>query len=293
MKRALVLGGGGVVGVAWETGLMLGLADAGRSLRDEVDVIVGTSAGGIVGAQLLSGLLRDPRKPTAEGEEGMQEAQKAAAATLDFSKIDPQAMGAVFTIWRAIERTTPELAQKIGEIAAAQNRGGEDVYVERMAASSRVGDWPSTQLRICTVHTGTGLRHVFHRDSGIALGRALAATAAVPGLFPSVTIDGGLHMDGQVHSSTNADVLLEDRPEQVWIAMPSNAHNARSIGRHAQRAVDAEIEALEQAGSRVSFKTPSEADATKLGNNLMDPAAAIPAFEVGLEAGKAWASELD
>ena len=62
MSLALVLGGSGVAGVAWETGLLLGVQDespeaAGRLLQ--ADVILGTSAGAIVGAQLGSGSTAD------------------------------------------------------------------------------------------------------------------------------------------------------------------------------------------------------------------------------------------
>src|SRR3954447_18535886 len=52
--RALVLGGGGITGIAWELGLIAGLAEVGVRL-DEADVVIGTSAGSVVGAQLLSG----------------------------------------------------------------------------------------------------------------------------------------------------------------------------------------------------------------------------------------------
>src|SRR5215813_6233773 len=50
-SRALVLGGGGVTGVAWELGLLAGLAEAGLDLTD-ADLFVGTSAGSVVAAQV-------------------------------------------------------------------------------------------------------------------------------------------------------------------------------------------------------------------------------------------------
>ncbi len=53
-QRALVLGGGGVTGVAWEIGLLAGLADRGIQL-EVADLLVGTSAGAVVGAQLAWG----------------------------------------------------------------------------------------------------------------------------------------------------------------------------------------------------------------------------------------------
>ena len=57
MSKALVLGGGGPVGIAWETGLLAGLADGGVDVSD-ADWILGTSAGSFVGAHLA--LSRDP-----------------------------------------------------------------------------------------------------------------------------------------------------------------------------------------------------------------------------------------
>ena len=54
MDRALVLSGGGPVGIAWQSGLTVGLAEQGVQLRD-ADLIVGTSAGSVVGAQIALG----------------------------------------------------------------------------------------------------------------------------------------------------------------------------------------------------------------------------------------------
>src|SRR3954468_18850847 len=69
MKRALVLGGGGITGIAWEIGLLKGLRDLGVDLT-AADTVIGTSAGSVVGAQLTSAFdlddlyaaqLREPR----------------------------------------------------------------------------------------------------------------------------------------------------------------------------------------------------------------------------------------
>ena len=54
MTRALVLGGGGPVGIGWEAGLLVGLARNGLDLR-KADAVVGTSAGSVVGFTLASG----------------------------------------------------------------------------------------------------------------------------------------------------------------------------------------------------------------------------------------------
>src|SRR5260370_39687982 len=54
-RSALVLGGGGITGAAWEIGMLAGLVEAGVDLRS-ADMVIGTSAGANVGAQILSGV---------------------------------------------------------------------------------------------------------------------------------------------------------------------------------------------------------------------------------------------
>ena len=61
-RRALVLGGGGITGIAWETGLIAGLAALDIDLA-AADVIIGTSAGSVVGTDIASG--QGPRRGTA------------------------------------------------------------------------------------------------------------------------------------------------------------------------------------------------------------------------------------
>lgn len=55
--RALVLGGGGITGIAWEIGLLAGLAGLAADGVDltAADLVIGTSAGSVVGAQVTSG----------------------------------------------------------------------------------------------------------------------------------------------------------------------------------------------------------------------------------------------
>ena len=284
MQRALVLGGGGVIGVAWETGVLFGLLEGGFDPR-QMDVFVGTSAGAITGSALAAGQL--PPGP------GTKEATERNTLPLDPTKLDPKVLGAVFARWAKMELTTIAEAAGIGALAASVNRDGEASWVEHVTRMLGVSAWPTDKrLLVNTVDTASGARRVLDRASGVELGRAVAASSAVPGLFPSVTIGGVLYMDGQVHSSTNADALLAFGPFDVLVAMPTNSVTAPGIGAHAERMLAAEITALEAQGSRVRARQPRSEDGPRLGRNLMDPTKAGEAYRVGLETGVAWAAEL-
>ncbi len=290
VKRALVLGGGGPIGVAWETGLAHGLVQGGFAL-DSLDAVVGTSAGAIVGSHLASGVLpagaRPERRP-GDSDPGMEPRRPA----YDMTKVDAPALGSIFAIWRNIQRTTPEQAAAIGKLARDLYRDSEHLWITDIDAAMQVKDWPERRFFVCCTDTASGERRVFERKDGVALLRAVAASSAVPGLSPAVEIDGGLYMDGQVHSSTNADVLVPYRPAQVLIAMPTNASTGRGIGPHAERMLEVEIEALKAAGSEVLVRTPHADDTQRMGTNLMDYARLRDAYAVGLEAGEAWAAQI-
>lgn len=287
-KRALVLGGGGLVGVAWEAGLCAGLFERGVDIR-ECDAFVGTSAGAITCSQLAAGLLPpglDAVRPA--GAEG---------ANVDMSRIDMKALGKAFTKWSQILRTTPADAREIGLVARVLYRDTEASWIKGITAvAGGPAAWPDKPFFITAVDTESGERVVFDDQHGALIGHAIAASAAVPGIFASVEIDGKLYMDGQVHSSTHADVLLThpraQRPEEVLILMPTNSRTAPGIGGHAEREVAAEIEALKAAGCVVRFVTPTAEHAVRMGANLMDPRKMPDAYAVGVETGHALASEL-
>lgn len=298
MKRALVLGGGGVIGVAWESGLVTGLRDAGVELS-ACDAIVGTSAGALVGAQVARG--RVPEHPDTRAKAKASSANTLAGGAVGngghrgskaaaMAKMDVQAVGQIFALWGAMKESTAEQAAAIGKVVRGLDRSAEADFIAYINGGAQFDDWPTMRLWVVAVDTETGERRVFDREGAAPFSRVMAATAAVPGLFPAVEIEGRLYMDGQVHSSTNADVLVPHRPAQVMIAMPTNAATGRGIGAHAERMLEFEIDRLHEAGCEVLVKTPSAADTQRMGNNLMDAARAGEAYAVGLEAGRAWAA---
>jgi NTE family protein len=278
------LGGGGVVGVAWETGVCAGLIEAGVDPR-EVDVVVGTSAGAIVGAQIASGFLPHlPRERTVPPPPN--------GPAVDRQSLDLMLLGTIFRLWGTMEHTRPEIAAQIGKLTASMPRDAQKGWNQRIAYGMGITQWPQLPLLVNVVDTTTGERRTIDKNDGIDVQAAVAASSAVPGMFPPVELAGGLYMDGQVHSSTNADVLLPYAPEQVWIVMPTNRVTGQGIGPHAENMLETEVAALRAAGSKVFVRMPQAADSERLGKNLMDGKRAADAFTVGRDAGRVWAQEL-
>jgi NTE family protein len=287
MKRVLVLGGGGVIGVAWESGLVTGLHEAGYDLS-AIDAIVGTSAGAIIGAQLAAG-----RRSFVTPVERVREDAQALGAAIDLSQPEAQqGMAQIFRLWAAMPSTTIEQVAAIGKIARGLHREREEAWVRYIMRSVNATVWPERRLLVAAVDTLTGERRIFERNDGVELGRAVASSAAVPGLFPSVELGGNLYMDGQTHSSTNADVVAVFKPAEVLIVMPTNSATSRGIGPHAERMLATELALLQGLGCAVVTRTPSAEEAVQFGPNLMNPRQTGAAFMAGLESGRVWAAEL-
>jgi NTE family protein len=284
VKRALVLGGGGVIGVAWEMGIAAGMAEAGIDLR-ESDMFVGTSAGAIVGAQLAAGFLPHLPRPRSVPP-------PPPGGAVDRSSLDLTILGGVFKLWGTMTHDDREVAAQIGKLTASLPRDSQKGWADRVVYGMGLEGWPERPLLISAVDTASGERRVFDRSSGTDINAVVTASSAVPGMFPPVEIDGKLYMDGQVHSSTNADVLLPFKPEQVLIAMPTNKVTGSGIGPHAENMLERELTALREAGCVISLRMPQPEDSDKLGTNLMDPRKATDAFMLGMATGKAWAKEI-
>ena len=80
-------------------------------------------------------------------------------------------------------------------------------------------DWPDRDLRISAIDTATGELVTFDRSSGVGLVDAVAASCAVPGVWPPVTIGDRRYMDGGVGSSVN--MALADDCDVVVVLVPS------------------------------------------------------------------------
>jgi NTE family protein len=275
--RALILGGGGVAGVAWELGILAGLHDAGVDVQD-ADVIIGTSAGSVVGAQITSGadiesLFASQMVPTEQTKERMV-------------AFDPAQMMEAFG--QAIAEAGSDLKAMRARIGAYALAAPTIPEAERRAIiESRLPmhEWPQRRLLIVAVDTETGEEYIMDRESGVALVDAVAASCAVPGIWPPVTIAGHRYMDGGVRSATNAD--LAKGSERILILNPLGA-NANFLG----AGLDAEVALLQQEGSQVLVIGPDAASTTAIGMNPLDPATRQPSAQAGRAQGRGLAAQV-
>jgi NTE family protein len=199
-RRALVLGGGGVAGIAWETGILCGIADelpkAARLLLNS-DVLVGTSAGSAVAAQISSGATL----------EDLFARQVGAMSAEIHPGVGVDAVTDLFLAALTEPDTSSQRKlQRIGAVALATDTVAEPVRRDVIAQRLPSHDWPERVLRVTAIDIATGERVVFDRDSGVELVDAVAASCAVPGAWPPVTIGHRRYMDGGLGSPVNLDV---------------------------------------------------------------------------------------
>jgi NTE family protein len=195
--QALVLGGGGVAGISWITGLLAGLADAGQDVTG-ADVVIGTSAGANVAAQIGSGLslaelFARQVDPALQSRELM--------AVVDWEKfaadIEPYTAGA---------STQAEQMIGLGRFALDADTVPEPERIAVIESRLPARDWPVRPTKLAAVDCVSGELAVFDAAAGVSLVEAVAASSAVPGIWPPVTIEGRRYMDGGVRSADNADL---------------------------------------------------------------------------------------
>ncbi|MEV0095521.1 patatin-like phospholipase family protein [Streptomyces sp. NPDC050738] len=260
---ALVLGAGGLTGVGWEIGILHGLAEAGTDLST-ADLVIGSSAGSVVGAQLTSGLLTLPElyERQLADPRGEIPAHLGAGTMLRF-------------VQAAITSRTPEAyARKLARMEPGDGaQGGADrreVIARRLVSH----EWPGRPLLVTAVDAVTGELRAFGKDSGVPVVDAVAASCAVPGVWPAVTLEGRKWIDGGVHSCANAH--LAAGYARIVVIAPTAAGGGVVVSPRRQAA------RLAAEGARVEVITPDPAARMAFGRNVLDPARRAPAARAGL-----------
>lgn len=261
-SRGLALGGGGITGIAWETGLLAGLLEAGIDLG-AADLVVGTSAGSVVGGQLAGGAtvpemyaaqIATPTPSPAPAMGARLFAHYALA--LLRSRGDLEAFGRRLGAWsvrRAASGRTPTVEERFAAIA------------ERLGDA----DWPDPgRLLVTAVDVETGALRVFDGSDGVSLRDAVAASCAVPGVYPPVPLAGRTYIDGGARTGGNADLVAHC--DRVVALMPLD----RSVG-----PIRSAEQQLADTASLVIGPDPTAR--SSMGSNVLDVAARVASARAG------------
>jgi len=287
---ALVLGGGGAAGQAWQIGVIAGLAEAGLDLTEAADLVVGTSSGsttaaqvrsGIPAAELLASVLSPPVQPAGQNRE--QPPSLPMATVFERMRTIGAAATSAADLRRAMGAFGLE-SDSVLEPAAGQRRA-------MVAARLPRTEWPDRPMIVVAVDAHTGELAAFDRDSGVDLVDAVTASTALPGLTPTHSINGTRYINGGVRSGENAD-LASGYANVVVLSPFSERSGTRPEGqfeglrRFPGADLASQVEALRKQGSHVEVITPDAGSRAAMGTNQMDPATRIPAARAGFAQGK-------
>lgn len=271
MARALVLGGGGPVGIGWESGLIAGLADAGIDLR-EADLVSGTSAGSVVGAGLRLGM---------DAGDTLELVEKPPAGLA--STAGMEALFAALGDAAASAASQEELLVSLGRVSRQSATVDEELYVQSFAVLGG-RPWPAG-FQCTAVDVDSGEFRVWDGSSGASLERAVASSCAVPTIFPPVTIAGHRYMDGGMRTALNADLASGCDVAVVvsCFALELPPGFSDPVADMLTAAVQAELSTLRSSGTRVEAVAPGAEflELSGWGLNLMDFSLARQAFAVG------------
>lgn len=265
LKRAVVLGGGGVTGIAWEVGVLAGLVSAGVDLS--ADVVLGTSAGAFVGVALASGADLEQvyaRQQAPAVDESAVKVPRLLFSAWTWAVLrgfrDPVRVGAAFGV----------VARRFTAQVSAEER--------RQTVRSRLGtdDWPAA-LQVTALDARSGQLRVFDASCGHALVDVVGASGAVPGLSPIVTFGGRDWIDGGMVSSANA--TLAAGYDRVLVIAPL----AKGYG--GLPSVTDDVGELRQSAT-VELIVPDAAATRAIGPNRYDPVRRGPAAAAGRDQGQ-------
>jgi NTE family protein len=240
MQLGLVLGGGGLVGLGYHAGVMKALDEFGADVASS-EIIVGTSAGSIIGSYMASGWSASDfyeyahgRHPNSVADETDQKDEVRRIFTPLYQSTGERirrGIGGIFALassrgyWQTASRGhEPHSALKklfpAGMYSTDETR-------ERLWADLGTSDWPREGLYICAVDLFTGELVPFgHPDAPEApLPDAVLASTAIPGVFPAVKIGDRSYVDGGAASATSLNLATDAGCDAILCIAPLGYKN--------------------------------------------------------------------
>jgi NTE family protein len=227
---ALVLAGGGSVGIAWELGFLGGLESRSPEtmlkIRAPETTYIGTSAGSVVATMLASGVdIKDLAQPELDSPTVPNPSRRRGSA-MGIARI-----ASTMLLSRVGTKTPEQARRRIGAFAVKATTGPEDKWIASIARRLPEQSWPQRRLLITAVDVESGEFRVFDRNSGVDLASAVAASCAVPGIFPPVSIDGKRYMDGGMRSIANADLAAGCDPVLILVPVREGGPGIGSVSK--------------------------------------------------------------
>lgn len=288
MKTGLVLGAGGVVGMAYIAGVLHALEQEAGLAVNNADLIVGTSAGSVVGAYLRAGwstedmwlmamdehpeLSRIGGGPDAAGSHDIL--TPAFRSPIDLMR---RGIGSAYIAGRSVAGRVPV---PMPGVLANLFPGGLFTMTEgrRRFHSELPAEWPDRDLYLCCVDINTGRRVVLGRKGSpdIDLRHGVMASAAIPGVYKPVRCGRMTLVDGGAHSSSNLDLAVKAGCDRIIgvVPMAYDTSSAPStinqlIRRWPARALANEAAFARRRGADVFLFRPSAEEVAMHGVNMM------------------------
>jgi NTE family protein len=282
----LVLGGGGVVGIAWELGVACGLKRHAGFDPAGMSAIVGTSAGSAVGAQLALGLdledvvSRQQRPPGSRAVRPSDAPSRSESGP--GSSVVPEE---IMRIFGERDGDPRERAKRLGKLAMeARPVLTEDAFIASFGRMFGTDSWPEADLRVTTVECETGDTVLWTKAHGVGLQRAVASSCAVPGFFPAISINGKHYTDGPRIPFVRS--LVEEKGLEALLFIGPQSMLPEGVR------ADPELDALE-AGGMPMVRITGGAALAAAATDLMDPDARMGAVAAGLDDGRDAAAQVE
>lgn len=271
IDRGLCLGGGGLFFVAWQAAYLHQLSVHGIRFETS-ERVVGTSAGSIVASSLVSGRLNRLHSEIAL----LARLPALVGALAPASELAPSQQRALDLFIKATDGDLPTL-QEIGHAALAAVTPKPEAMRRNIALVVGQGRFPSDALQITCVDAYTGERCVVTRGAGTSMARAIAASSAVPGVFAPQPIDDRRCMDGGVSGTGTHLDLLAGAKRVLILALADGSDMTEGMMTSHPGGGRQELEDLEQSGTSVVLRTPTEVDLEM----LMAPSSVPKALAMG------------
>ncbi len=272
IDRGLVLGGGGVWFVAWQTGYLRRLEELGLGLGS-ADRLVGTSAGSLV-ASILAGERLSGFGRTVDL---LTRAPGLLALMTSSGPLEPSCQRAL-DAFRDSRDSTPETLRAIGFAALAARTPSADTTARNLGVILRMRKWPSSRLHITCVDAYTGERCVITRSAGVPLARATAASSAVPGIFAPQPVQDRKCMDGGVAGTGVHLDLVAGARKALVISLVDGTEPELAWGTMTPETIRQEFDDLVATGTQALRVIPR----AEVPEDVMDPRLAVNAAREGV-----------